>query len=52
MGIGLFPMAREPRIEFAGPVYRVMSRGDQGEGIFYDNDDRHQLLDWSGKTGD
>jgi putative transposase len=37
-------MARRPRIEFAGAVYHVMSRGNRGETIFHDDDDRRQFL--------
>jgi hypothetical protein len=37
-------MARKPRIEFAGAVYHVMSRGDRGEAIIRDERDRVWLL--------
>lgn len=38
-------MARPLRIEFAGAVYHITSRGDRGERIFLDNSDRDELLD-------
>ena len=38
-------MARPLRIEFAGAVYHVASRGDRREAIFTDDDDRHGLLE-------
>ena len=34
-------MARRPRIEFSGASYHVMSRGDHGEAIFDDDEDRN-----------
>jgi REP element-mobilizing transposase RayT/DNA-directed RNA polymerase specialized sigma24 family protein len=37
-------MARPLRIEFPGAVYHVTSRGDRGEPIFVDDEDRHALL--------
>ena len=37
-------MARPLRIEFPGAVYHVTSRGDRGEDIFVDDEDRHALL--------
>jgi hypothetical protein len=33
-------MARKPRIEFAGAVYHVINRGDRGEAIYQDDEDR------------
>jgi REP element-mobilizing transposase RayT len=48
-------MARKPRIEYAGAVYNVMSRGDHGEEIFRDERDRLRFLETLGegceKTG-
>ena len=38
-------MARRPRIEYAGAVYHVMSRGDRQEAIFRDDKDRVMFLD-------
>lgn len=38
-------MARPLRIEFPGAVYHVTARGDQGEDIFVDDDDRRALLE-------
>ena len=38
-------MGRAWRIEFEGALYHVMSRGNEGRDIFYDNDDRHMFLD-------
>lgn len=37
-------MARQLRIEFAGAVYHVMSRGNRGEPIFSDDQDRQTFL--------
>ena len=37
-------MARKLRIEFAGAVYHVISRGDRGEGIYQDDEDRRLFL--------
>ena len=37
-------MARRPRIEFAGAVYHVMSRGNRGEAVFHNDDDLRQFL--------
>src|SRR3954467_3300180 len=37
-------MARPLRIEFPGAVYHVTSRGDRGEPIFVDDEDRQGLL--------
>ena len=38
-------MARNPRIEFPGAAYHVMSRGNRGADIFIDDDDRRLFLD-------
>jgi putative transposase len=37
-------MARRPRLEYAGAVYHVMDRGDRGEDIFLDPEDRRRFL--------
>lgn len=37
-------MARQPRIEFPGAFYHVMCRGDRGEPIFEDDEDRRTFL--------
>lgn len=37
-------MARRPRVEYAGAVYHVMDRGDRGEDIFLDPEDRRRFL--------
>jgi putative transposase len=37
-------MARPLRIEFAGALYHITSRGDRHEAIFEDNEDRGRLL--------
>ena len=37
-------MPRKPRVEYAGAVYHVMSRGDRGEAIFRDDADREMFL--------
>ena len=37
-------MARRPRIEFPGAVYHIMSRGDRGEAIYWDDEDRQRFL--------
>ena len=37
-------MARILQIEFAGAVYHVISRGDRGEDIYLDDDDRAEFL--------
>ncbi|MEW5817402.1 MAG: transposase [Spirochaetota bacterium] len=43
-------MARRPRIEFAGAVYHVISRGDHGEVIFGDDKDRGEFLRCMGEV--
>ena len=45
-------MARKLRIEFAGAVYHVISRGDRGEAIYQDDEDRRQFLQFLGEVGD
>src|ERR1035437_7909877 len=37
-------MPRQPRIEYPGAIYHVMSRGDRREDIFLDDVDRHDFL--------
>ena len=37
-------MARQLRIEYAGAIYHVMSRGDRKENIFLDDEDRRRFL--------
>ena len=43
-------MARKPRIEFAGGVYHVISRGDRWEAIYQDNEDRSLFLQYLGEV--
>jgi REP element-mobilizing transposase RayT len=43
-------MARKPRIEFAGAVYHVISRGDRGEAIYQDDEDRRLFLQFVGEV--
>jgi len=38
-------MARPLRIELAGGLYQVMSRGDERRAVFRDDDDRQRRLD-------
>jgi hypothetical protein len=45
-------MARKPRIEFAGAVYHVISRGDRGEAIYLDDEDRRLFLQFLGGVYD
>ena len=48
-------MARKIRLEYAGAVYHVMARGNQGRRIYADDADRHlwleTLAEGCGKTG-
>jgi REP element-mobilizing transposase RayT len=37
-------MARQLRIEYAGAIYHVMSRGDRKEAVFLDDEDRRGFL--------
>ncbi len=37
-------MPRKPRIEYAGAIYHVMCRGNNGDDIFADDDDRETFL--------
>lgn len=39
-------MARKPRVHFAGALYHVMCRGNQGQSIFKDDRDRERYLDF------
>ena len=42
-------MPRPLRIEYPGALYHVMSRGDQREAIFWDDEDRYQFLSTLGE---
>jgi REP element-mobilizing transposase RayT len=48
-------MARKIRIEYAGAVYHVMARGNQGRGIYANDQDRElwlqTLAEACGQTG-
>ncbi len=37
-------MPRQPRLEYPGALYHVMSRGDQREDIFLSDVDRHDFI--------
>jgi hypothetical protein len=37
-------MPRKLRVEYAGAMYHVMSRGDQRDDIFLDDVDRHDFI--------
>ena len=43
-------MARPLRIQFAGALYHVMSRGNERRPIVRDDIDRHKRLDWLRRT--
>jgi hypothetical protein len=43
-------MARKLRIEYAGAVYHVMSRGDRRDDIFQDDQDRQRFLETLGEA--
>jgi REP element-mobilizing transposase RayT len=43
-------MARQLRVEYAGGIYHVMSRGDRRESIFVDDEDRLRFLKTLGET--
>ena len=43
-------MARALRIEYAGAVYHVMARGNQGQAIFRDDQDRRRFLEVLGEA--
>ena len=36
-------MGRKPRIHFSGGVYHVLLRGNGGQRIFFENQDRYRL---------
>ena len=38
-------MPRKPRVEYAGAIYHVMSRGNRGDMIFLDDQDRETFID-------
>jgi len=40
----MYPMARPLRIQLAGGVYHVTSRGDEREAIYLSDDDRDSRL--------
>jgi putative transposase len=43
-------MPRQPRIEYAGALYHVLSRGDRREVIFGDDADREMFLNTLGQV--
>ena len=43
-------MSRPLRLELAGGLYHVTSRGDRREAIFEDHDDRHAFLQTLGQV--
>ena len=43
-------MSRPLRIEFAGALYHVMSRGNERSDIVRDDHDRQKRLDWLRRT--
>ena len=43
-------MPRKPRIEYAGAVYHVMSRGQRREDIFHGDKDRNLFLETLGEA--
>lgn len=43
-------MPRQLRIEYAGAIYHVMNRGDRGEEIFLDDEDRRKFLTTLGEA--
>ena len=45
-------MARPWRIEYDGAYYHVLSRGNEGRDIFYDDKDRRVFLDTLGEVSD
>jgi putative transposase len=42
-------MPRQPRIEYAGAIYHIMSRGDRQEAIYRDLADCEMFLETLGK---
>ncbi len=45
-------MARQWRIEYEGAFYHVMSRGNEGRDIFFDDEDRELFLNLMGEMSD
>ena len=45
-------MSRAWRIECEGAPYRVLSLGNEGHGIFFDDDDRHLLMTTLGQMAE
>ncbi|MEM9443945.1 MAG: hypothetical protein AAGA18_01210 [Verrucomicrobiota bacterium] len=43
-------MPRQPRIEYEGAIYHVMSRGDRGEAIYWNDEDRENFLKTLGES--
>ena len=43
-------MARQPRIEYPGAVYHIMSRGNHGEAVFHDDEERTLWLETLGQA--
>lgn len=43
-------MARPLRIEFAGALYHLTSRGDRQEAIYEDDEDRYRFLEILGEV--
>ncbi len=43
-------MPRKPRIEYAGAIYHVMSRGNRGGAVFEDDTDREMFLETLGQA--
>ena len=43
-------MARALRIEYAGAVYHVMARGNQGQAVFRDDQDRWRFWETLGEA--
>jgi putative transposase len=50
LGWNSLVMARPLRIEYAGAVYHVMARGNQGQVIFRDDGDRRRFLESLGEA--
>jgi hypothetical protein len=42
--VAIAPMSPEPRLEFEGALYHVISRGNRREPIFEDDEDRDTWL--------
>jgi hypothetical protein len=45
-------MARSWRIEYDGALYHALSRGNQRQGIFFDDEDRERFLDTTGEMAE